>query len=110
MAKRKSAAEAKVERLTWFFLVLVFAVISMLPDDSVPYIVVPLSGAVILLGSGVYQYARKWTVSPVTWIAGSLMLMMGFYNYQFNPNADLTGLVLITFALVILVGVLTNET
>jgi len=113
MAKRrgrKSAAEARIERLTWFFLVLVFAVLSMLPDNSVPNMVIPFSGAVILLGSGIYQYMRQWRVSPITWIVGSIMLVMGAYNYQVNPNINLTGVVLLLFAGVILFGILTNET
>lgn len=113
MAKRrgrKSAAEARIERLTWFALVMVFAVLSMLPDNSVPNMVVPFSGAVILLGSGIYQYSRRWHVSPITWIGGSIMLVMGAYNYQINPDVNMTGFALLIFAGVILFGILTNET
>lgn len=106
----KSAAEARVERLTWFFLVLIIAVISLIPEGAIPNAYIPFAGAVVLLGSGLYQYSRRWRVSPVTWIAGSIMLVMGGYNAYSRPDADLTGAVLITFALVILFGTLTGET
>lgn len=106
----KSWAEARIERLTWFALVLVTATISILPENTFPKAAIPFSGATILLGSGLYQYMQRWRVSPVTWIAGSVMLIMGLYNLYMNPNADLFLPTMITFALVILFGTLTNET
>lgn len=106
----KSWAEARIERLTWFSLVLVIATISIVPENTFPNAAVPFAGATILLGSGLYQYMQHWRVSPVTWIAGSIMLVMGLYNLYMNPNADLFLPTMITFALVILFGTLTNET
>ncbi len=116
MAKRKSEAESKVERLTWFLLVIIFAVLSIAEDnltgtqDIIPNWVVPISGAVVLLGSGVYQYSRKWRVSPVTWIIGVILLMFGLINLYVDQSLDLTGLSLLSFAAVILFGLLTGET
>jgi len=109
-SKRKSDAEARTERFTWFLLVLIFAVLYIIPEQNVPKWVVPTSGAIILLGSGVYQYSRKWRVSPVTWIAGTLMLILALINIQVNRDQDFLGLALLTFAAVIGAGVITGET
>lgn len=116
MAKRKSQAEAKTERITWFLLVLIFGVLSVaqdnLPPDQtlIPNWIVPISGAVVLLASGMYQYTRRWRVSPITWIAAVVLLMFGLVNLFIDQTLDLTGLALITFAIVIAFGLLTGET
>jgi hypothetical protein len=108
---RKSAAEARVERLTWFSLVMVFAGIYFFQEASLlPNWIVPMIGAIIILGSGVYQYSRGWRVSPVTWIAGTLMLSFAGYAFAFNSQRDFLGFSLIVFAFVIGFGVLTGET
>jgi uncharacterized membrane protein len=111
---RKSAAEAKAERLTWFLLVLIFALLSILQDNveagAVPNWLVPLSGAVVLLGSGIYQYSNNWRVSPMTWIIGAILLLFGLVNVLVDPTLDLTGFSLLAFAAVILFGLLTGET
>ena len=110
--RRKSAAEAKVERFTWFLMILVCAVLRINPDiqAEIPNWFVPFCGAVILLGSGFYQYRHHWHVSPVTWIAGTLMFMLVLINLQVNPDQDFYGISLLTFAAVIGFGVLTGET
>jgi hypothetical protein len=110
MANGKSNSEAKVERITWFLLVLIFALINLAPEDTFPNAIVPFGGALVLLGSGIYQYSRRWRVSPVTWIAGSILLVFGLYNLYVNQNYNFLGLSLVTFALVILFGLLTGET
>jgi hypothetical protein len=106
----KSRAEARVERVTWFMLVLVFALLQLFEDTNIPNGFVPLSGAVILLGSGLYQYTHRWRVSPVTWIAGTLMLFLSLLNFALDVNRDFTGWALIIFAAVILFGLITGET
>lgn len=114
--KRKTQAEAKVERVTWFLLVLIFAILSITEENLtvgqqvVPNWLVPIAGAVILLGSGFYQYTRRWRVSPLTWIIGSILLLFGLINLYVDPTLDLTGLSLLAFAAVILFGLLTGET
>lgn len=107
---RKSEAEARVERVTWFLLVAIFGIINLLPSDALPNAWVPLAGALVLLGSGLYQYARRWRVSPTTWIAGSIMMVMGLYSIYVNPRTELIAPSLLAFAVVIGVGVLTGET
>lgn len=107
---RKSQAEESVERTTWFLLVLIFALLYIFPEENVPNWIIPVSGAFVLLGSGVYQYTRRWRVSPITWIAGTLMLVLGMYNLYVDANQDFFGLALLTFAVVIGIGVITGET
>jgi hypothetical protein len=41
--KRKSDAEARVERLTWFLLVIIFAALNMLPERTIPNAIIPFS-------------------------------------------------------------------
>jgi hypothetical protein len=105
----KSEAEAKVERLTWFFLVAIFAIIQI-TETAFPNWTVPVAGAIVLLGSGIYQYSRGWKVSPVTWLAGALMVGLTYINLQINPERNFIGLALLVFAGVILFGLLTGET
>lgn len=113
LAPRKSGEEAKVERVTWFLMVLVFALLYFLDPDAqnrLPNGLVPLSGAIILLGSGIYQFSRRWHVSPVTWIGGTILLLLAMVNFTVDPEMNFYGFTLLTFAAVIGLGVLTGET
>jgi hypothetical protein len=111
-AHRKSVAEERIERLTWFFLVLVIALIHIIREGGliIPNWIVPFSGCVVLLGSGMYQYSRRWRVSPTTWLAGALLGVLALINLYVSPNSSFLGLSLIVFAVVILIGLLTGET
>jgi len=91
-------------------MVMVFAVIYFLPEGAIPAPFIPFSGAVILLGSGLYQYAKRWRVSPTTWIGGTILLIGTVANFTLLPNFDMYGVTLLTFAGVIGIGLLTNET
>lgn len=113
MSPRKSQAEAKVERMTWFLMVLVFAIIYYIEPEAqegIPNVIVPLSGAIILLGSGVYQYSRRWHVSPTTWMGGTVLGLLALINISVNPDQDFFGVTLLIFAAVIGIGILTGET
>lgn len=108
---RKSLAEARVERLTWALLVLVFGIVELLPTSAaLPNYFVPFAGALILLGSGLYQFMRRWRVSPITWIGGAFMALFTYYNLQVNPAQNFTGPCLIVFFVVIIFGLVTGET
>lgn len=108
----KSAAEARVERLTWGLLVAAFAILQLVPETaaSFPTWTVPLVGAVVLLGSGIYQNTRHWRVSPITWIGGTLMLVFVILNLYMLPGRSFLGESLIVFAAVIIFGLFTGET
>jgi len=112
--RRKSFAEARVERITWMLLVGVFALLYLTQDSgfgqNLPNWFAPIAGALILLGSGFYQYAQRWRVSPATWVGGSLMLASAYYGLNMDPTRDLTGFCLLVFAVVIGFGVITGET
>jgi hypothetical protein len=108
---RKTEREGRIERVTWFLLVFVFGILYVLPESvSVPYYIVPIAGATILLGSGFIQYTQRMPVNPITWIGGTIMLALAFYSYFLDPTRDLLGISLIVFALVIGIGVITGET
>lgn len=110
---RKSPSEARVERITWGLLVLIFAVLYVVSDstvESIPNWLVPFSGAVILLGSGLYQYIRRWRVSPITWIAGAVMLMLAAISWYVLPSRPFIIETLIATLIVIIAGTFTGET
>ena len=108
--RTRLAKEDRIERVTWFLLVLVFAIFSLLPEDNtIPRWMVPFLGSIILLGSGFYQSSNNMRVSPITWIAGSALFFMGLFNL-YAPTVDFVGLSLVVFAAVIGFGVLTGET
>ena len=111
MAGRKSAGELRIERTTWFLLVAIFVFANLVPEDTaIPNAVTPFAGGMVLIISGIYQYSRKWRVNFTTWIAGTLMLVMAGYNVTTRPDLDLSFIVLILVAIVIAMGILTNET
>ena len=113
MAGNKSSGEARVERLTWGLLVLIFAALYLLSDNTVqalPNWLVPLAGAVILLGSGAYQYARKWRVSPLTWIAGMLLLFLAIIGNYILPDRSFIIESLFVTLIVIIFGTFSGET
>jgi hypothetical protein len=109
-SRGKSEREARIERFTWGLLVLAFAVTQLIPLDTVPNWFIPMTGAMVLLGSGIYQYSNRYRVSPITWIAGVILFLFGVINVYVAPNQNFLGLSLIIFAGVILFGLLTGET
>ena len=113
MAGNKSKAEARVERITWGLLVLIFAALYLLSDNAaqtLPNWAVPLAGAVILLGSGAYQYAHRWRVSPITWITGFLLLVLAIIGIYVVPDRPFIIESLFVTLIVIIFGTFTGET
>lgn len=115
--RRKSAAEARTERLTWALLVLIFAILYILQTyvsedaiNALPNWIIPLAGAIILLGSGIYQYGKRWRVSPVTWIGGVLLLLLALIGIYVNTTRPFIVESLIVTVLVILFGAFGGET
>jgi hypothetical protein len=113
MTRKKSSAEARVERVTWALLVLIFAVLYILSDSALqtlPNWLVPLAGGVILLGSGMYQYARRWRVSPLTWVTGALLLILAVIGFYVAPDRPFIIESLLVTLVVIIFGTFTGET
>lgn len=96
--------------ITWALLVMVFAILQIVPEGTVPNPVVPMAGAIIILGSAFFQYGRGWRVSPITWLAGIGMAGLTYYNFTVNAARNFTGESLLIFAAVIVFGVITGET
>jgi hypothetical protein len=115
--RKKSGAEARVERLTWGLLVLIFALLYIFDTylstdiaNAIPNWFVPMAGAVVLLGSGLFQYGRRWRVSPVTWIGGMLLLMFALFGIYVNSQRPFLVESLIVTLVVILFGTFAGET
>ncbi|MGB1286988.1 MAG: hypothetical protein ACPG7F_10675 [Aggregatilineales bacterium] len=114
---RKTGREARAERLTWFAMVLVFFVFSFDENITFPDYIPPFAIALILLVSGVYQYSRKWRVSPFTWIIFVLMLFTGgfaVYAERYTIPVLLSFFdpilaALLATVIVIGLGIVTNE-
>lgn len=110
--KKKSAIEARVERVTWGLMVLVFALLFLFEDVAavMPNWAIPVSGAIILLGSGIYQYSRHWRVSPVTWIGGVVLLVLAMIAVYTNTTRTFILESLLVTVIVIVVGTFGGET
>lgn len=110
--RQKSRDEERIERLTWFFLVIVIAFIQIGQEGGLRLAnwIIPFAGCVVLLGSGMYQYSRRWRVSPTTWLGGALLAGLALINLYVSPQSSFMGISLIVFAAVILIGLLTGET
>jgi hypothetical protein len=110
--RRKSQGEANIELMTWAALVLVIGlgILSQENSFTLPNWFIPGAGAVVLLGSGVFQYSRGYRVSPITWLAGMVLVLFLAYGMYVNPQQTFGGISLIVFFLVILFGVVTGDT
>lgn len=115
---RKSEQEARVERLTWFALIMVFIALSFDDNNVIPGFAVPFATAFILFFSGFYQYRqldRGWRASAWIWVLGTLMAVAGgftVYNevYRGVPSIiDPVLVALIGTVTLIVNGILTNE-
>lgn len=123
MANRKSPQEAKAERTTWFFLVLVFIALNFDREGDIAGFAVPIICAFILLFSAIYQQLqRRWRVAPIVWIIATGLLILGGTIWYFQTvaanNAAAQAILLylnpvlislVATVIVILMGVLTNE-
>ena len=107
----KSAAESKIERLTWFALVGILVIANTFGGWlSLHYGFTPLAAGVVLIVSGLHQYRRGWTVGYSTWIAGTLLLVTAGLSFISRPDLDLSLVVIVISAIIIALGVFTRET
>ncbi|GAB1421236.1 hypothetical protein MASR2M15_13880 [Anaerolineales bacterium] len=108
---RKTKAETRTELRTWIMLVLSAGVISLLSRTyPVPNFILPLTGTVILMGAGIYQWKKGWNVNPVTWITSFVLFLFTLYSIFLQPGINLNTLVLIAYIIVIAMGILTKDT
>jgi len=103
---RKSSHEARVERMTWFAMVMTFLGASRFNVNGA-YICIMLF--IILLVSGLYQYRKGWKVGPLIFMFAGVALLLGLYGIFFTPMWDLSLIALLMVIVVIAVGVVTKE-
>ena len=111
-ARGKSYREARIELMTWAALVIVFALGALGRENNIniPNWFVPFAGAVVLLGSGFYQYSSRYRVSPITWLGGLVLVLFVMYSWYVDANQPFVGASIIVFFLVILFGLVTGDT
>jgi hypothetical protein len=79
--RSRRTSERQVEVITFGLVVLLFlAQLSFRGAFTTPVILI--LGAVVLLGSAIYQSQRRWRVNPMTWIGGASMLIFGVLALQ----------------------------
>lgn len=117
----KTQAEAKVERRTWLALAGVFILLSLFdPNNTLPDYFIAFTIAGILLLSGIYQFMRSdnnvsWRVSPITWITAAILAVFATYSALAAYRSwliiplDLRLISLIATYVIIIMGILTNE-
>lgn len=112
MASRKTRREARVERITWFLMILVFIFVSFDEQVQIADYVVPIALGLILLFSGIYQYFREgWRVSPVVWMVSALCLAYGGFIIYSSSRLFIDPILFgfVATVVVILFGIITNE-
>ncbi len=110
MPATKTSKEARIERVTWFALVMVFIPLNFGQWlHTIPAYFFPAAVGVILIVSGVYQYGQGWRVAPIVWIIAALMIAYGGYAWYTRPWVDPILIGLIGVVAVIGLGVLTGE-
>ncbi|MCY4070919.1 MAG: hypothetical protein OXG60_06445 [Chloroflexi bacterium] len=107
----KTSAELRIERLTWFGLVGVLVVPSIVPDWlTLHNALIPSFAGLVLITSGIYQYRQKWRVGFSTWVAGTISFGMAIYSLLERPELDMTFPVVLLAVFVIGIGIFVNET
>lgn len=117
---RKSAAEARAERVSWFMLVLVFILLSFDDAGTIPGIAVAFYVGVVAGISALYQWRRGWRVSPIVWIIIGVLILFGVYYYAVTTYLPTSPIAILAFfdpilialiatVVIILFGTVTNE-
>jgi len=112
MARAKSQQEAKVERLTWYALVVVLVVMLYFDRSlNAPPFVAPLVIAVIIIISSAYQqFAKHYRPSLISWSVAIALLVLGIYEIYYDLTfVDLRLAAIAAVVIVISFGVITNE-
>lgn len=110
MATRKTGREARIERLTWYAIVLVIILMNFFDQNLVlPSYIVPGIIATILIISSVYQQIQGYGVSLISWGVAIALILLGAFEVYYNLPFDLRLLSIVGVVVVILSGVITNE-
>ncbi len=106
MSSRKTRQEAKIERLTWFVMVITFL---FMTNNQIEGSYTLLAVSTILILSGLYQWRKRWSVGPAVFLLAGIGILTGIYSFYQPIPVDLSlGAFLIILA-VIGIGVITND-
>ena len=110
MASRKTGREARIERITWYAIVLVVILMNFFDRNLIlpPYLV-PIVISAILIGSSVYQQVQGYGVSLISWGVAIGLVLFAVFEIYYNLPFDLRLLSIIGVVVVILSGIITNE-
>lgn len=109
---RKSAQEARVERITWYLMVAVFVVVGFDRSASMPSWLIPAVLGTIILVSAAYQYRninRGFRASFMSIMLGSLLLAFAAYDFYMGSVIDPILVSFIATVAIIVYGIVTNE-
>lgn len=107
----KTSAELRIERLTWFGLVGVLVIPSIVPVWLAPHNALsPFLAGLVLIASGIYQHRQKWRVGFSTWVAGTISFGIAVYSLLERPELDMSFPVVLLAVFVIVIGIFVNET
>lgn len=110
MTRRKTGREARIERLTWYAIVLIVIMMNFFDQNLVlPSYIIPLIIASILIVSGVYQQMQGYGVSLISWGVAIALILFAAFEIYYNLPFDLRLLSIVGVVVVIVSGVITNE-
>lgn len=109
---RKTAQEARVERMTWYAMVIVFIVVGFDRDLMLPSWLVPGVLGSILFFSALYQYSKiklGWRAGMLNIVAATVLILLAAYDFYIGSPADPILISFIVTVAIIAYGVITNE-
>lgn len=109
MSTHKTSREARIERITWVVLVLIFVIVSRDEGRLIPIEIVPYLCAAVLFFSGIYQISQGYGTSFILFMVVTALVGVGLWGSLGNPFIDPTLISLLLVIGVIGIGVITNE-
>jgi hypothetical protein len=104
--RERRVEERRIELASFAAIILLFMVGLLYHIDAKWLSTI---GGAILVGSAIYQTQRRWRVSPITWIGGAILLIVGLFALNGQPVPGGIFLPLGVFAGVIIYSALTGE-
>jgi hypothetical protein len=106
--RSRRSSERQVELFSFLAIVVLF-LLQLMAGTAFPTMTILLLGAMVLLGSALYQSSRRWRVNPMTWVGGALMLVFAVLGLQGTPVPLGPLLPLAIFGAVLVASFVTGE-
>jgi len=109
---RKTNQEARVERLTWYAMVIVFIVVGFDRDLLLPTWLIPGALGGILFYSALYQYSKikkGWRAGLLNIVVATMLILLAAYDFYLGSPADPILISFIATIAIIAYGIITNE-